>query len=147
MYKRIELTKHIKHIASSYHNPRNKACLLIIELGNYKLICDLYGADCWDHLMESVITASKGIEKVISYGQWDRDSVVILLNSNFSEFRDIIAPSLTRSITNIERQIKEVCIFTGFAEYLDGETWQEWFNRTDKLLYKDKCNRVNNNGI
>lgn len=114
--------------------------LIIMDLDNFKSINDTYGHLKGDEvLVEIAEVTKKSLRKNDIFARWGGEEFVILMEGAMHEAAVHKANQIRKMIDQI--QIKEVggvtCSF-GAAQLRPGETREDFFNRTDALLYKAK---------
>ena len=116
------------------------ASLILIDIDHFKSINDNYGHETGDKVLVLVADilrqSTRRSDKAYRIG--GEEFLLLCCNTNEQNAVEL-AESLRKAIERLKCQ-DDVTITASFgiAQYHKNETWQDWFNRTDKRLYSAK---------
>lgn len=123
--------------------------LLLFDLNGFKGINDRYGHQQGDQLLKSVArdltNAVRGSDVVC---RWGGDEFLVLLKNSRLAGAEVRAVQIEASafgeyfIDADQRKVRiNISASVGIAEYQDGESAYDFFERADKIMYEKKARR------
>lgn len=114
--------------------------MIIFDLDYFKGINDTYGHDVGDQVLKrAAMITSENIREADVLARWGGEEFVILVPQTNLEGAAHLAEKLRHELENNKvENFGSVTGSFGVAEYQIGETFQSWYKRVDKALYKAK---------
>lgn len=124
---------------------KEKFCLIMFDIDNFKHINDTYGHDMGDEVLVKISqTAKNCIRRQDSIGRWGGEEFMILLSATKKEEATEIAEKIRKSIYEIKwEKINQISVSVGVAEVRDDEELQDLYKRVDNRLYYSKTHGKN----
>ncbi len=121
--------------------------LIIADLDHFKRVNDTYGHDIGDDVLVDMAHQLQGsIRQSDTLARWGGEEFVILLPGSMLSGAHVLAEHLREILESyVHPRAGRVTASFGVAERQSGESYDSWFKRADKALYKAKSqgrNRV-----
>ncbi|MBL8393718.1 MAG: diguanylate cyclase [Candidatus Accumulibacter sp.] len=136
-----------RHMEESLHQEmerqrryRHPLSLLILDIDFFKQINDQHGHAVGDCVLRRLAEVLQGqLRSVDSLCRWGGEEFIVLCPSSGRSTAAQLAERLRRKVaeTNFP-SVGRVTTSIGVAECQLGESWEEWFARTDMALYQAK---------
>ncbi|HIE59298.1 MAG TPA: GGDEF domain-containing protein [Hydrogenothermaceae bacterium] len=128
--------------AKRYKRPLS---LIIFDIDHFKRINDTYGHKVGDEVLKELAKIIKSvIRKADFVARWGGEEFVILAPETDLDGALNLAEKLRQTVEKHQfPTVKNVTISLGVAQYIDGETPEEFIIRADMALYKAKENGRN----
>ena len=114
--------------------------LLILDLDHFKRINDNYGHDLGDKVLQSLAEGVISIcRKTDHCARWGGEEFIVLASETTGLNALVLAEKIrcmVEKMNLLEQDILTVSI--GVSTYHRGESFEEWFNRSDEALYQAK---------
>ena len=112
----------------------------IIDLDEFKAINDTYGHPAGDVVLRKVAQKMKSlIRNTDSVARWGGEEFMLLASGTNAANALNLAEKIRKEINSLPfEEIEGITISIGVSEYIPGESFQQWFKRTDSALYKAK---------
>lgn len=119
--------------------------MIIVDIDHFKLVNDNYGHNVGDDVLKEIANLiSNNIKKLDIFARWGGEEFVILLPNNNLDAAIKLAEKLRLLVEEDNFSIVgKVTISLGVTTYNINETKTEFFERTDKALYKAKTSGRN----
>ena len=120
-------------------------CVLLFDIDNFKMVNDRFGHLCGDEVLKQLgARLSRQVRTQDFVCRWGGDEFVVLLECGLS---DAVARSRQiaewvngryRATGQGRDTIAEISVSVGVAEYIQGETSEQLFERVDSFMYRQK---------
>lgn len=139
-YNRFFIDAQLEHRLQNNLIEHNRTCYMLIDIDRFKAINDQYGHEIGDHVLIELVNILKtNIRRTDLLSRWGGEEFAILLDQTELNEGIAIAESLRRTIESHDFSlVAGVTISIGVTSYQQSESLENWFNRTDKLLYLAK---------
>ncbi len=120
-----------------YNSP---VSLLILDLDHFKQVNDNYGHDFGDKVLTHVAQTIKGIcRKTDSISRWGGEEFLVLAPDTTAANAFYLSEKIRRQIESSHVDtLDDLTVSIGASSHHKGESFQDWFNRTDTALYYAK---------
>jgi diguanylate cyclase len=139
-FNRRYMVKCMENVIEESKRGFGDASLVMLDLDFFKRINDELGHEAGDHVLISLVELLHLRQRKLDYVfRLGGEEFVILLRNTSSQQAMSMAESLRKKIEDkqfIEGQ--SVTASFGVAEYISGETADDWFKRADNNLYEAK---------
>lgn len=114
--------------------------LIIADLDHFKRVNDTYGHDVGDDVLVDTAHQLQGsIRQSDTLARWGGEEFAILLPGSTLSGARVLAEHLREVLEGYEHPaVGRVTASFGVAERQEGESYENWFKRADKALYKAK---------
>jgi len=114
--------------------------LIYFDLDYFKEVNDKFGHTAGDKVLRSVVKAVEfSTRKGDVFARWGGDEFIILLAHTDLCSAVIVAEKLRSTVAALEFEHNiSISASLGVSERVQHESWDSWFQRTDKALYKSK---------
>ena len=120
-----------------YNSP---VSLLILDLDHFKQVNDNYGHDFGDKVLKHVAETIEGIcRKTDSISRWGGEEFLVLAPDTTAANAVYLSEKIRRQIESSHvDNLDDLTVSIGASSLHRGESFQDWFNRTDTALYYAK---------
>jgi len=116
------------------------ACLILLDLDLFKHVNDTYGHATGDKaltdLADILIMRSRKTDRVFRYG--GEEFVLLVRNTGLNNSLAIAEQLREHIAANLKTPAGNLTASFGCAQLHENETYEEWFERADKALYRAK---------
>jgi len=120
-------------------------CVLLFDIDNFKMVNDRFGHLCGDEVLKQLgARLSRQVRTQDFVCRWGGDEFVVLLECGLSDAvvrsRQIAewVNGRYRATGQGRETIAEISVSVGVAEYIQGETSEQLFERVDSFMYRQK---------
>ena len=120
-------------------------CVLLFDIDNFKMVNDRFGHLCGDEVLKQLgARLSRQVRTQDFVCRWGGDEFVVLLECGLSDAvvrsRQIAewVNGRYRATGQGRDTIAEISVSVGVAEYIQGETSEQLFERVDSFMYRQK---------
>ncbi len=115
-------------------------CVMVFDIDFFKKINDRYGHGTGDMvLVELAAHIRASLRTSDSLTRWGGEEFVVLCPNTTLSTASLLAERLRNKIAEADfPEVGHVTVSVGVAECISGETWEQWFKRTDEALYRAK---------
>jgi diguanylate cyclase (GGDEF)-like protein/hemerythrin-like metal-binding protein len=115
--------------------------LLILDADFFKTINDRFGHDAGDQvLVELASQLRSALRASDSLARWGGEEFVVLCPNTTLTTASVLAGRMREKIAKAEFPgAGRLTVSIGVAECLPGETWEQWFQRADTMLFQAKA--------
>jgi len=114
--------------------------LIIFDIDHFKRINDTYGHKVGDEVLKELAKViKKSVRKTDFVARWGGEEFVILALETDLEGAFKLAEKIRKTVEEHEfPTVKNVTVSLGVAQYIDGESPEDFIIRADMALYKAK---------
>lgn len=115
--------------------------LLALDVDFFKKINDLHGHGVGDRVLIDLASLLEAtLRPSDSVTRWGGEEFVVLCPNTTLDTASRLAERLRHNVAGADfPHVGEITVSIGIAECLPGETWEQWFQRTDAALYRAKA--------
>ena len=116
------------------------ACLILVDIDHFKRINDQFGHSAGDKVLTEVTGLIQStIREIDIVSRWGGEEFLVLCPQTNMTEANALAVRLNRLIEqfNFPEVNKLTCSF-GVAQFIEGESFVQWFDRADGALYEAK---------
>jgi diguanylate cyclase (GGDEF)-like protein/PAS domain S-box-containing protein len=145
LYNRYFFDKKIIEKIEETNSSNNPLTLILLDIDQFKRVNDICGHDAGDKILIKVADIGiKLISKYDIFARWGGDEFAILGTQIDIGGGSKLAENLCQSImSNLYLDMGQITASIGVAERRKSESFECWFKRADKALYKAKNNGGN----
>ena len=144
LFNRASFDDRLTRTASLRRLYENPACLLMIDLDNFKWVNDKYGHHAGDGVLKALATVMSEVfaRKTDFVARFGGDEFAVILGETVADDACRIASKLVKLARDIRIECEgkpiHVTVSVGVAEIGRNEAPDAWFERADKALYSAK---------
>lgn len=144
LYNRASFDDRLTRTASLRRLYDNPACLLMIDLDNFKWVNDKYGHHAGDTVLKalSILMSDVFGRKTDFVARFGGDEFAVILGETVADDACRMASKLIKLAREIQIECEgkpiRVTVSVGIAEIARNEAPDSWFERADKALYSAK---------
>jgi diguanylate cyclase (GGDEF)-like protein/hemerythrin-like metal-binding protein len=119
--------------------------LILLDIDFFKKVNDRHGHSVGDQVLADLVAVVKStLRTTDSITRWGGEEFVVLCANTTLSTVTMLAERLREKIAGTAFQVvQHITVSMGVAECLAGETWGQWFDRTDAALYQAKTSGRN----
>jgi diguanylate cyclase (GGDEF)-like protein len=125
---------------------KRKFCLVLLDLNRFKRINDTHGHTAGDQILRAFAHRLRGMVRDDELvGRWGGDEFVVVLVRSFEEAsrraRHFVESLSGEYLVELKSGRFKLCLglSSGVAEYREGDSTENLVQRSDEVLYADKC--------
>ena len=123
-----------------HHRSAQPLCLMMMDLDHFKQINDTYGHHTGDQVLKLFAhTLEALVRKTDYFARWGGEEFIILLpNTSYSEALEFAERLrlVTEHLKHME--LPSFTVSIGVSEYQSDQSFEQWYEQADQLLYQAK---------
>lgn len=139
-WNRLRVKECMQYEVTRYQRYGVPVSILLIDIDFFKSVNDLHGHVTGDRLLKEFAALVRTLQRDTDlFGRWGGEEFIVVLPSSDAAAAAVMAERIrheTASATFADGL--RITISIGLAEYLPGETLEQWIGRADAALYTAK---------
>lgn len=140
LLNRYHLEENVEHEIERAERYQESLCMIVFDLDGFKKVNDTWGHPVGDAVLKQTAKISKRLlRKSDLFARMGGDEFMVIMPETPCNGAVVVAEKIRCSLAeHVHYQSGRVTVSLGIAEWQNGESFTEWYERADSALYQAK---------